>query len=1111
MRKGSSPSALSPAPMDDRNLILGVLAAQAGFVTPAQVMTAASMRMLARDGRSLLDHLVDSGVLTPERRDLVMALANEALAANGGSPERVLESVDGARALSHTLGAVPGDSEARAPAFEGAEVIPVEPEGKYSRLDELGRGGQSIVWRALDRFVGREVALKELTSPGTADSPGSSSAARARFLREARLTAQLDHPGIVAIHELAKRPDGTLYSAQKLIRGRTLKAALAQSRTLSQRLELLPHLVAAAQAVAYAHARSVVHRDLKPSNVMVGPYGETVVVDWGLAKRRGEAEPAAAAPPLDSGPELTQAGLALGTPSYMSPEQARGDVQAIDERSDVFSLGAMLYELLIGRPPFQGLDNSQVIEAVRSGAFSPVRVLCPQAPPELAAIAERALRSEPGGRYPDAGAVASELLAYRAGGRVEAYAYRPLELVRKFVKRNRGLSAAIAASVLILIGGVVAVVVQLRQARVNLASALIERARRAEDVSDWARAAVYYAVSRIEHDTAAARWGIALAGQRLPERASVLEGPPGAFTDAEVLPDGTVVALENREEVARLYDVATGRTLWTARAEEPINRARITGGAVRLMFGHVTRILDLPTGQERFVSDVNDEWLCWNGPPTRRARISKGLLRVEGAEDARLEVYLYAPCVISPGGERLAFKDQGGVVRLWDLERARELTSRPAPDAQEIAFTGHGVALVRSGSLQLFGGPEGDFSMELPGRSASGFGATSDGRGLAVSPDGHRVVVDSPTLNRADVVDLRDRTVFVSVSRPPGVPSYAFSPDGSKLYASGLSGGRALISWTLRRPPPSASKSFDSRLYFRGARERFLLVQAWKRVELRSENGTLLREITDPEAGDAALSDDGSTLALAHRPEVVIQRADDGQELARFSCERCLKMGFSAEGDRVMTISDERRRVWDVRRSSLLLDEPMGRVRRLDWHAMAPGGDWIAWVEPDGLAVQQVSSGSRSKLRLSDRPETIAISPDGTRVAMYVPGRIAVWRVPGFEPVWSTTNPVSVGSTVGWSADGSIVTVTHEGAGAVLLDGRTGEELARIVEGPSGAGLSQVNVLPTLRYRLARGARAWAVFPIPTPDTLTPAASLRRALADGGFRLRGVELEVVSP
>jgi WD40 repeat protein len=1096
--------------MEDRNLILGVLAAQAGFVTPAQVIAAASARMLARDGRSVLDHLVESGALSHERRDLVLGLADEALAANGGSPERVLDSLPGARALSRTLdSALPADASLR---FEGTGVVPVEPEGKYARLDELGRGGQSIVWRALDLFVGREVALKELTLQGNADSPSAGSA-RARFLREARLTAQLDHPGIVAVHELAERPDGTLYAAQKLVRGRTLKAALARCRTLAQRLELLPHLVDAAQAMAYAHARAVVHRDLKPSNVMVGSYGETVVVDWGLAKRRGEPEtgPATATPTPQSGPELTQAGVALGTPSYMSPEQARGDLQAIDERSDVFGLGAMLYELLTGRPPFHGVDNAEVIEAVLSGRLIPIRELCPEAPAELAAIAARALRSAPAERYPHAGAFASELLAYQAGGRVEAYAYRPLELVRKFVKRNRGLSAALAASALILLGGVLAVVVQLRQARVNLASALTERARRAEDVNDWARAAAYYAASRIEHDTAAARWGIALAGQRLPERGSVLEGPPGGFTDADVLPDGTVVALENRDDVARLYNVPTGRTLWTARPEEPIKRARITGGAVRLSSGHLTQILDLQTGQERFVSDVNDEWLCWNGPPTRRARISKGLLRIEGAEDTRLEVGVYAPCVVSPGGDRLAFKDQGGVVRLWDLEKARELTSRPAPDTQEIAFTGHGLALVRSGSLQLFGGTEGDFSMELPGRSASGFGVTSDGRGLAVSPDGHRVVVDSPTLNRADVVDLRDRTVFVSVSRPPGVPSYAFSPDGSTLYASGLSGGRALISWVLRRPPPSASRTFDSRLYFRGARERFLLVQAWKRVELRAENGNLLREVTDPEAGDAALSADGSTLALAHRTEVVIQRAEDGQELARFPCERCLTVVFSADGSRVMTVSDERRRVWDVRRSSLLLDEPMGRVRRLNWHAMDPGGAWIAWVEPDGLTVQQVSSGTTAKLRVSDRPETIAVSPDGTRIAMYVPGRIAVWRVPGFEAVWSTPNPVSVGSTVGWSVDGSIVTVTHEGAGAVLLDGRTGEELARIVEGPSGAGLSQVNVLPTLRYRLARGAHSWAVFPIPAPDSLAPAESLRHALARGGFRLRGVELEVVSP
>ncbi|HET6981288.1 MAG TPA: serine/threonine-protein kinase, partial [Myxococcaceae bacterium] len=581
--------------MADGDLILGVLAVQAGFVTPAQVMAAASQRVLARDGRSLLDHLVEAGALTPARRELVARLAAEALARDEKSAEQRLGSVQGGR--SGTLDAAVAPEGGRVGDAVGThELVPLEREGQYARIDELGRGGQSIVWRALDRFVGREVALKELASPGSAGSPGSVTSARARFLREARLIAQLDHPGIVDIHELARRPDGTLFSAQKLVRGRTLKAALAQCRTLQQRLELLPHLVNAAQAVAYAHGQSIVHRDLKPSNVMIGPYGETVVVDWGLAKRSGDAEATTGSPSPEHGPETTQEGVALGTPSYMSPEQARGELESINERSDVFGLGAMLYELLAGRPPFQGADNAQVIEAVLRGRPVPVRVLCPQASSELAAIAERALRSAPADRYPDAGAFASELVAYMAGGHVQAYAYGPLELARKFVMRNRALSAAIAASILILLLSGLVVLVQLRQARVNLASALVQRARRAEDVSDWARAAAYYAASRVENDTMAARWGLGIARERLPERGSTRTGPPGAFSDVDVLPDGTLVALETRDRSARLYEVDTGRSLWTAQMEKPIQDARIISGGIRLLSGHVHHVLDESTG-----------------------------------------------------------------------------------------------------------------------------------------------------------------------------------------------------------------------------------------------------------------------------------------------------------------------------------------------------------------------------------------------------------------------------------------------------------------------------------------------------------------------------------
>src|SRR5262249_11439538 len=170
------------------------------------------------------------------------------------------------------------------------------------------------------------------------------------------------------------------------------------------------------------------------------------VVDWGLAKHRDEREPSLGIPVRNLRPDLTQAGVALGTPAYMSPEQARGDLAAIDERSDVFSLGATLYELLTGAQPFEGADNTQVIDAVRAGKSVPVPVRCRDAPPELAAVAERALQSEPQQRYPDAAAMASDLLAYRAGRRVGAYSYGTLELLRKFVVRNPALSAAIGVA-----------------------------------------------------------------------------------------------------------------------------------------------------------------------------------------------------------------------------------------------------------------------------------------------------------------------------------------------------------------------------------------------------------------------------------------------------------------------------------------------------------------------------------------------------------------------------------------------------------------------------------------------------------------------------------------
>jgi WD40 repeat protein len=456
----------------------------------------------------------------------------------------------------------------------------------------------------------------------------------------------------------------------------------------------------------------------------------------------------------------------------------------------------------------------------------------------------------------------------------------------------------------------------------------------------------------------------------------------------------------------------------------------------------------------------------------------------------------------------MAFRDRNGLVRLWDLEARREITSRSAPDAQEIDFTGHGVVLVRSGSLQLFGGADGDFTLELPGRSTSGRADPSEGRALAVSGDGHRVVVDTPTLNRADLVDLRDRSVFVSVSRPPGSPSYSFSPDASTLYAAGLSGGSTLLAWKLRRAAPRTSGSFGSHFGLWMVRTRFLLYDS-KGLELRSEDGTLLRTGTDPEFGGAGLSDDGSTLLIGRPRELVVQQADDGHELARLPCEECWAAELSADGERVMGMNSQRRRVWDIRGHTLILDEPMGSDSTRAWHGFSPDGRQIGRFEEGALVLEELPGGSKRRLPVPDSPNNSAgFSPDGARLVISFPGRIGVWRLPALEPIWIISSPSSVRRSVDWSADGSIIIVTYAGSGATLLDARTGEELARIFEGRSGSAAPEVNVHPGLRFRIARGERSWSLFPLPGPDTSSPAESLRRALEEGGFRLKGVELEV---
>ena len=272
----------------------------------------------------------------------------------------------------------------------------------YEIEDELGRGGMGVVYRARDTKLGREVALKVLPPELTGDQER-----KHRFVREARLAARLTHPAIAQIYDVDEGPEG-LFIAMELVEGKTVKSLIA-----ARELDLLGAVEIAIQiagGLQSAHEAGIVHRDIKPENVMVTPDGHAKILDFGLAKLL--EPPKSDAPDGISHMETlakTQAGFVLGTLRYMSPEQARG--QAVDSRSDIFSLGIVLYEMVTGQLPFSGASPLDTLHAIAFEETRPITALRPNLPPSLQRIVSRCLRKRAPDRYPDAKELAADLKA----------------------------------------------------------------------------------------------------------------------------------------------------------------------------------------------------------------------------------------------------------------------------------------------------------------------------------------------------------------------------------------------------------------------------------------------------------------------------------------------------------------------------------------------------------------------------------------------------------------------------------------------------------------------------------------------------------------------------
>jgi serine/threonine-protein kinase len=462
----------------DRNLVFGLLALQMDFITREQLLEAMHAWMLDKH-TPLGEVLCRRGALAEDERQ-VLELALEKHIRRHGDAQASLAALRAEPGVRQDLDRL-GDPDVQASAASLSLATPTQPDKtvdcvertsrtaptgvggyvsvRYRRLRKHAEGGLGQVFVALDEELNREVALKEIRDR-YADHPD----ARARFLREAEVTGRLEHPGVVPVYGLGAYEDGRPFYAMRFIRGENMEEAITRfhqadedphrdpgERSLALR-ELLGRFVAVCNALAYAHACGVLHRDIKNQNIMLGEYGETLVVDWGLAKvlNQPEGEATLAERPVQAGSgSETALGQVVGTPAFMPPEQAEGRLDQMGPRSDVFALGATLYSLLTGEAPYGGPD---ILAQARRAEVVPARQRKRSVPAALEAVCAKAMEKNPEDRYQTARALAEDVQRWLGNEPVSAYREPLLERARRWGRRNRSL---VAAGVVLLVATVV--------------------------------------------------------------------------------------------------------------------------------------------------------------------------------------------------------------------------------------------------------------------------------------------------------------------------------------------------------------------------------------------------------------------------------------------------------------------------------------------------------------------------------------------------------------------------------------------------------------------------------------------------------------------------------
>ncbi|HEX9793036.1 MAG TPA: serine/threonine-protein kinase [Planctomycetota bacterium] len=1044
------------------------------------------------------------------------------------------------------------DSEAKIGTADPTARLagPGKDKKERYRLDgEIARGGMGAVFKVFDTDLRRTLAMKVvLSQSGGESAPGAprpkfEQQLLSRFLEEAQITGQLDHPGVVPVHEIGIDRDGKVYFTMRMVKGQSLDAIFDLARNREggwNPVRAVDAVLKVCETMAYAHAKGVIHRDLKPANVMVGKFGETYVMDWGLAKvmsAKGREERPAA--PEDTAlsiiqtdresalqvdpqsPLLTLDGAILGTPHYMAPEQAAGRTHEIGPLSDVYCVGAMLYRLLTGKPPYFHVKRSvrDVLLAVLAGPPLAVAESAPNMPPELLAICAKAMAYAPADRYSSMMAMAEDLRAYLDGRVVRAHAAGAFAQFRKWVLRNRVTAAALAAVLLLAVGGTVGLfllqqgkvravtaeraltLIAKNQAETNEARALRQgylASLIASDVSLRANEMPEARRSLADCDPAMRGWEWLHLDLKADTSLLQLDGHEGRIQQVGFCPDCAQVLSASADGTVRLWDSVTGELRRSyAGHDGPVTAAVFLpdGQRVLSLGGLDSRSLQIWGANTGNLSSVHEEPAPVHAlalvPGTESVAFASGdsALKLFELRDWKplwtmdehgLKVNAVA---VDPSGRIVASASQDRSVRVTEVASGEVLLLLEAHEAavNAVAFGPRGERLASGsddGTVRIWDARTGAELGVLRGNDPV--------YALAFSPDGKRLASGSfdKTLRIWDLETMRQTAVLRGHDR--FVSSLAFSGDGHLLLSGADDGsvrlwdaaqGAAVSSFAAPAELSAIAVSPDSR--------RIVTGSAWPgALELREAgSGRVLR--TFPELDDAvtalAFRADGTHFVAAteEMASLYVWQVESGELVATLGPHDAsvTSADYSPTDDQVASGSDDSSvRIWNARTGEQLADlrgheQPVTAVRFL------PDGKRVVSASQDRtVRIWNLESGDTERVLTGHRDTvwSLAISPDGSRIASGGgDNAIRIWDVASGAMVHELLGHEARVSALDFSGDGKrLVSGSYDRTlrlwdpadGAALLALRGHQEFVTgVAFSPDGARIVSVSADKTLK------------------------------------------------